>query len=77
MNNELSATLSKFDSITDWERSDRRDGLKVGLAPLRDLLEHLGNPQKSFRTVHVAGTKGKGSVAALVELGLAGAGIPC
>jgi dihydrofolate synthase/folylpolyglutamate synthase len=76
MNNELSATLSKFDSITDWERSDRRDGLKVELAPLRDLLEQLGNPQKSFRTVHVAGTKGKGSVAALVELGLEEAGIP-
>jgi len=26
------------------------------------LLDHLGNPQKNFRSVHIAGTNGKGSV---------------
>ena len=29
------------------------------------LMEELGNPQKTYPIIHVAGTKGKGSVAAL------------
>lgn len=34
---------------------------------IRRLMEALGNPQESFRTVHVAGTNGKGSCCALVD----------
>ena len=34
---------------------------------LRDILASLGNPEKAYRTVHVAGTKGKGSTCALLE----------
>jgi dihydrofolate synthase / folylpolyglutamate synthase len=44
--------------------------MSVDLAPLRDLLHRLKNPQKQFRTIHIAGTKGKGSVGALIEAGL-------
>jgi dihydrofolate synthase/folylpolyglutamate synthase len=39
----------------------------VSLDSVRALLERLGNPQRGLRCVHIAGTKGKGSVAALVE----------
>lgn len=28
----------------------------------RELLAHLGNPQNSFKSIHVTGTNGKGSV---------------
>jgi len=42
--------------------------------PVGDLLERLGAPQGSFRCVHVAGTKGKGSVASLIEMGLRNSG---
>jgi dihydrofolate synthase/folylpolyglutamate synthase len=70
----LAAALSQLDGVVDWERRDRRAGMPVGLAPLRDLLDQLGQPQRRFRTVHVAGTKGKGSVSALVEAGLHRAG---
>jgi len=70
----LAAALSQLDGVVDWERRDRRAGMPVGLDPLRDLLDHLGQPQRRFRTVHVAGTKGKGSVSALVEAGLHRAG---
>lgn len=38
------------------------------------LMEALGNPQDSIRTVHVAGTNGKGSVCAMVESALRAAG---
>ena len=38
------------------------------------LLEALGNPHRRFRSVHVAGTKGKGSTAALLASALREAG---
>jgi dihydrofolate synthase / folylpolyglutamate synthase len=41
----------------------RRFGIKLGLATIRRILVNLGNPHRLYRTVHVAGTNGKGSVA--------------
>jgi len=40
-----------------------RFGIKLGLATIRKILKGLGNPQKGFACIHVAGTNGKGSVA--------------
>ena len=40
-------------------------GIKLGLERMRKLLRVLGDPQQSFRSVHVAGTNGKGSVSAM------------
>ncbi|MHC4083515.1 MAG: bifunctional folylpolyglutamate synthase/dihydrofolate synthase [Planctomycetota bacterium] len=40
----------------------------------RQLLEALGNPHEQFRTVHVAGTLGKGSTTAMVASMLEGCG---
>ncbi|MBI1944042.1 MAG: bifunctional folylpolyglutamate synthase/dihydrofolate synthase [Deltaproteobacteria bacterium] len=34
---------------------------------MRALLARLGDPQRSLRVIHIAGTKGKGSTAAIVE----------
>ncbi|NEV10122.1 bifunctional folylpolyglutamate synthase/dihydrofolate synthase [Rhizobium sp. SEMIA 4088] len=48
--------------------------MRVGLEPMLDLMQRLGNPHRSFRAIHVAGTKGKGSVSALLEAGLLRAG---
>jgi dihydrofolate synthase/folylpolyglutamate synthase len=42
----------------------RRFGIRLGLETIGGMLERLGNPQQAFRAVHVAGTNGKGSVAA-------------
>ncbi|HYM81774.1 MAG TPA: folylpolyglutamate synthase/dihydrofolate synthase family protein [Candidatus Limnocylindria bacterium] len=47
---------------------------KLGLEGTRALLGALGNPQRRFRAVHVAGTNGKGTVCALVERVLREAG---
>lgn len=73
-NPKLSATMARLDALTDWERRPR-NRMRVGLEPARDLAARLGDPQKAFRAVHVAGTKGKGSVSALIEAALAGAGL--
>ena len=49
-------------------------GIKFGLENIAALVERLGHPERSFRTVHVAGTNGKGSVTALIDAALNAAG---
>jgi dihydrofolate synthase/folylpolyglutamate synthase len=48
---------------------------KLGLERIRAVLEALGNPERAFRVVHVAGTNGKGSTCAMIEAGLRAANI--
>ena len=69
-NHNLVRAMARLDALTDWERRPRTK-MRVGLEPMRDLAARLGDPQKSFRSIHVAGTKGKGSVSALIEAALA------
>ena len=42
-------------------------GMKFGLDNISRLLSAVGNPHESFRTVHVAGTNGKGSTSSMIE----------
>ena len=49
-------------------------GSRPGLGRMRDLLEKLGDPQKQLRYVHIAGTNGKGSCAAMTASVLKAAG---
>jgi dihydrofolate synthase/folylpolyglutamate synthase len=48
---------------------------KLGLDRIRALLARLGNPHLAYRTVHAAGTNGKGSTCAMIEAGLRAAGL--
>jgi dihydrofolate synthase/folylpolyglutamate synthase len=50
-------------------------GIKFGLAKIRALCTALGEPQRSFRSVLIAGTNGKGSVTAMADQGLRAAGL--
>ncbi len=52
--------------FADYERLPR-SGIVWDLRRIERLLERLGNPQYAAKTVHIAGTKGKGSTAAMVE----------
>lgn len=54
----------------------RRFGMKPGLEKIRVLLEHLDNPHLSMAAIHIAGTNGKGSVAAVCESVIRSAGYP-
>jgi dihydrofolate synthase / folylpolyglutamate synthase len=49
-------------------------GIKFGLDNIRVLCARLGNPERQYPTVIVAGTNGKGSVAAMTETALRAAG---
>ena len=41
-------------------------GVSLGLVRITKLLELMGNPQQAYKTVHVTGTNGKGSVSSMV-----------
>src|SRR5262249_24184864 len=48
---------------------------KLGLERIQKVLAALGDPQRAFRIVHVAGTNGKGSTCAMIDAGLRAARI--
>jgi dihydrofolate synthase/folylpolyglutamate synthase len=50
-------------------------GMSLGLRPIRRALALRGNPERGFRSVHVAGTNGKGSVAAIIASVLSASGL--
>lgn len=52
----------------------RRFGIRPGLDRISILLDRLGNPHHSFRTIHVVGTNGKGSTSAFFSSILSSAG---
>ncbi len=49
-------------------------GIKFDLANISRLVEELGHPERAWQSVHIAGTNGKGSVAAMLEAVLRRAG---
>jgi dihydrofolate synthase/folylpolyglutamate synthase len=62
--------------LTDYEkqRIERYTPATLDLSRVEELLAALGNPHAAYPVVHIAGTKGKGSVAAIVESALRSAG---
>ena len=59
----------------EWLYGLQHFGIKLGLDSIRTLLGELGQPQTSYRNIHVAGTNGKGSVAATIDALLGAAGV--
>ncbi len=58
----------------DYLFSLQRVGIKLGLDNIRALLAAVGEPQTRWPAIHIAGTNGKGSSAAMLESILLGAG---
>ncbi len=63
-----------YDEALDYIHSVCWKGSRPGLARTYELCARLGNPQKSLRFIHVAGTNGKGSTAAMLASILQAAG---
>jgi dihydrofolate synthase/folylpolyglutamate synthase len=53
----------------------KRLGMRPGLATIKALLGGLGEPHIEYRSIHIAGTNGKGSTSAMLEAILTEAGI--
>ena len=49
--------------------------VKFGLEAITLVLADMGNPQEGFRSVHIAGTNGKGSTCAMIESALRASGL--
>ncbi|MEM2979618.1 MAG: bifunctional folylpolyglutamate synthase/dihydrofolate synthase, partial [Methanomassiliicoccales archaeon] len=64
-----------YHETLEWLFSLENMGIKLGLANTLELLKRLGDPHSKFRTIHVAGTKGKGSVCAMTSSILQEAGL--
>ena len=62
-----------FQSLPAFETSGAM-AYKPGLERIAAFCRHLGNPQRNFFTIHVAGTNGKGSVAHIIASVLQQAG---
>ena len=53
----------------------RRFGMRPGLDAIRGTCAALGDPQKSFSAIHIAGTNGKGAVCAMLDAALRANGL--
>ena len=72
---DYAAATAWLDSFVNLEaRLDPRQWSTVKLARVQRLVAALGEPQRAARVVHIAGSKGKGSVAAIVAAVLRAAG---
>jgi dihydrofolate synthase/folylpolyglutamate synthase len=60
-------TKLSYRAAVDFLFNLERSGVKLGLDTTYGLLDVIGNPHESFRSVHIAGTNGKGSVACFLN----------
>ena len=51
-----------IEETLDYLYGLKREGIKLDLEATREFANHLGNPEKNFKNIHVAGTNGKGSI---------------
>ncbi len=56
-----------YGAFTDWMFNLERFGIKLGLNNITEFLARIGNPHLDFKSVHVTGTNGKGSVCVFVS----------
>jgi dihydrofolate synthase / folylpolyglutamate synthase len=68
MPSEAETNLAWLESLSPWPA-------EFGLERIRELLRALGDPQKTFRAIHVVGSNGKTTTTRLAEALLAGEGL--
>jgi dihydrofolate synthase / folylpolyglutamate synthase len=67
--------MEQLQKTLDWLYSLEARGEIYKLERMDRALELIGNPHRKLRAVHIAGTKGKGSVAAMLDSVLRAAGL--
>ncbi len=70
-NRELEAIFTMFPSYQKVGKL----AYKPGLDSMKDFDDKLGNPHRKFKTIHIAGTNGKGSVSHMIAAVLQKAGL--
>ena len=69
---KLEELFVRFPSV---QKAGFGDAYKPGLAHMEEFNALLGHPDRAYRTIHVAGTNGKGSVANMLASALAASGL--
>ncbi len=71
-----SEALAYLNQFINYERTQpqRYTPETLSLDRVNHLLDRLGRPDRAYRAIHIAGTKGKGSTAAMIESCLRAAG---
>lgn len=64
-----------YSSAIEYLYGLQRHGIKLGLDTMRALLDRLGDPHRRVRALHIGGTNGKGSTAAMAAAVLQCAGL--
>lgn len=66
--NGFSKAVRFLATLSDYERLRivRYNSQNFDLDRMRSLLKKMGNPHEQFKSIHIAGTKGKGSTGAMV-----------
>jgi len=57
---------AEFNQLLEYLYALERLGIKVGLEHTKELLKICKNPQDNYLSIHIAGTNGKGSTAAML-----------
>lgn len=70
----MAVTTWTYDEALAWLYGRQALGIKLGLAKVERLLSALGDPHRAFRSIHIGGTNGKGSVARMMAETLRRAG---
>ena len=68
-------TLTGYRDALDYLFARTTGGFKFGLERTRELLGHVGNPERRYPSLHIAGTNGKGSSVATINALLAAKGL--
>ncbi len=72
---ELRGRCQIFSNLLDYLYGLQKYGIKFGLNCTENLLERVGNPHRKLRFIHIAGTNGKGSTAAILSSILSSHGV--
>ena len=70
----MSNLFKNYDEALSYLYNLERFGIKLDLSNITSLMSRMGNPHLKFPSVHIAGTNGKGSVAAMIHSILCEAG---
>ena len=68
------SSTKNIENLLTYLYNLNRRGIKLGLEHTIDLLKRIENPQNDFKSIHIAGTNGKGSTCSMISSILLNAG---
>ena len=59
--------FATYEEALNWIHTTRTFGKKPGLKRMEWMLSQVGHPERKFKSIHIAGTNGKGSTLAFLR----------